>query len=81
MVRWMCAAVAGAVVSGFAFLLVTGKYINDGPVLVRLSWSHGVHLGDLFIGAGWLVAMLMLVVLARPVRRPVSRGDRTPLSR
>ena len=77
----MCAAVAGAVVSGFAFLLVTGNYINDGPVLVRLSWSHGLHLGDLFIAAGWLVAVAMLLVLARPIRRPVSRGDRTPLSR
>ncbi|WP_336033482.1 hypothetical protein [Geodermatophilus sp. FMUSA9-8] len=81
MLRWTCAAVTGAVLSGFAFLLVTGNYINDGPVLVRLSVTHGLHLGDLFIGAGWLVAMLMLLVLARPDRRPVNRGDRTPLSR
>ena len=76
MVRWLCAAGAGAVVSGFAFLLVTGNYINDGPVLVRLSWSHGLHLGDLFIAAGWLVAMAMLLVLAWPPGRRVRRGGR-----
>ncbi len=74
--RWVCAAVAGAVLSGFAFLLVTGRYANDGPVLLRLWAGHGVHLGDLFVATGWAVAMAMLWVLAWPRRRPVSRGDR-----
>ncbi len=79
--RWVCAAVAGAVLSGFAFLLVTGRYANDGPVLLQLWAGHGLHLGDLFVATGWAVAMVMLAVLAWPHRRPVSRGDRPGPSR
>ncbi len=71
MLRWFCAAVVGSVVSGFAFLLVTGSYINDGPVLVRFSWGHGLHLGDLFVLGGWTVAMAMLLALVRSARHPV----------
>ncbi len=71
--RWFCAAVVGSVVSGFAFLLVTGRYTHDGPTIVQLGASHGVHLGDLFVSAGWAVAMVLLLVLvlASPRRRPV----------
>lgn len=75
MLRWFCAAVAGTVVSGFAFLLVTGRYLNDGPVLTRLAKDWGVHLGDVFVVAGWVVAMAMLAVLAAPYRLS-SRGGR-----
>ena len=50
--------------SGFAFLLLTGRYINDGPVLVTLSSEHGLHEGDLFVIAGWAVSMVALFVLA-----------------
>ena len=60
MLRVLCSAVVGAVLSGFAFLLVTGRYINDGPVLFRFSPSPGVHPGDPFIIAGWVAAMLSL---------------------
>jgi hypothetical protein len=62
--RWLCVLVAGGVVTGFAFLLVTGSYINDGPVLLRLSANHGLHAGDLFVFLGWLVAMAALGWLA-----------------
>ncbi|MGY1915002.1 hypothetical protein [Blastococcus sp. SYSU DS0973] len=73
MLRWLCALVAGAVVSGFAFLLITGQYSNDGPVLLRLSGDHGLHAGDLFVLAGWAVAVLALLALAAmPARRPGS---------
>jgi hypothetical protein len=51
-------------VSGFAFLLLTGRYINDGPVLVTLSSQHGLHEGDLFVIAGWAVSMVCLFALA-----------------
>ena len=61
--RWLCALIVGAVLSGFAFLLLTGRYVNDGPVLVALSATHGLHLGDLFIATGWAVAMLAVVWL------------------
>ncbi len=68
MLRWFCATVAGTVVSGFAFLLVTGRYISDGPIIARLAEGRGVHLGDVFVVAGWAVAMVALVVLAWPHR-------------
>ncbi|MCF6745228.1 hypothetical protein E9529_13285 [Blastococcus sp. KM273128] len=75
MLRWSCALAAGAVVSGFAALLVTGEYRNEGPVLLTLIGDHGVHAGDLFVLAGWAVAVLALVVLAvAPGRTP---GDRS----
>ena len=76
--RWVAAAVAGTVLSGFAFLLLTGRYINDAPVLVRVSASHGLHLGDVFVLAGWGLGVAMLLLLARPYRRPVRRGPRWP---
>jgi hypothetical protein len=62
--RWIYVVVIGAVVSGFAFLLVTGRYINDGPVLVSLGHGHGLHEGDIFVIAGWSVSMAALLRLA-----------------
>ncbi|MET0765872.1 MAG: hypothetical protein ABWY29_13485 [Blastococcus sp.] len=69
MARWLYVVVIGAVVSGFAFLLLTGQYINDGPVLVSLGHDHGLHEGDLFVVAGWLASMAALVALAASSRR------------
>lgn len=63
--RWLCALVVGGVVSGFAALLITGRYANDGPLVVALTRSHGLHAGDLFVLAGWAVAMAAVVLLAR----------------
>ena len=63
MLRWLCASVVGGILSGFAFLLLTGRYINDGPVLIRVTADHGMHAGDLFVIAGWVVAMIALVLL------------------
>ena len=75
MVRWLCALVAAFVVSGFAYLLVTGRYANDGPVLLQLTVTHGLHAGDLFIVAGWVVTMAALGVLVRTSsRRPAGPG-------
>jgi hypothetical protein len=59
----MYALVVGAVLTLFAFLLVTGRYINDGPTVVRIVEDHGLHVGDLFVIAGWAVAMTALVLL------------------
>ena len=72
-VRWLCALVAAGVVTGFAFLLLTGRYFNDGPVLVQLTPAHGLHEGDVFVIAGWLVSLVALAVL---LLRPV--GTREP---
>ena len=65
MLRWLYALVVGGIVSGFTVLLLTGNYINDGPVLVALSESHGLHAGDLFVIAGWAVALAALALLTR----------------
>ena len=63
--RWLSALAVGGILSTFTFLLLTGRYINDGPVLITLSRSHGLHAGDLFVLAGWAVGMAALVLLAR----------------
>jgi hypothetical protein len=68
MIRWLCTLVVGAVLSGFAFLLLTGRYIDDGAVLVTVSAGHGLHVGDLFVLAGWAMAIAALVVLATGAR-------------
>ena len=70
MIRWLFAFLIGAVLSGFAFLLVTGEYIKEGPVVTTLSENHGVHAGDVLVIAGWAVSMLALLGLAAaPGRR------------
>jgi hypothetical protein len=73
-IRWLCATVAEVVLSGFAFLLLTGRYINEGRVVVVLTRDHGLHSGDLFVIAGWVVATGALVALALPRRRPATLG-------
>ena len=65
MLRWLCALVAGGILSGFTVLLLTGRYINDGPVVIALTVSRGLHAGDLFVMAGWVVGMAALILLTR----------------
>ena len=67
--RWTCAGVVAVVLSGFAFLLVTGRYLDDGPVVAPVTLEHGLHLGDVFVLGGWAVGMAMLVLLARRPRQ------------
>jgi hypothetical protein len=62
--RWLCALITGLVLTGFAFLLVTGDYMNDGPVVASVTEDHGLHEGDLFVIAGWAVGVLALGLLA-----------------
>jgi hypothetical protein len=56
--RWLSALVIAGIVSAFAVLLLTGHYVTEGPVLLRLGEDHGVHLGDVFVVVGWAVALL-----------------------
>jgi hypothetical protein len=63
----------GAILSGFAFLLLTGQYINEGPVLASVTRDHGLHAGDVFVISGWAVAMLGLIALAVMPGRPRTR--------
>ncbi|CCH85951.1 protein of unknown function [Modestobacter italicus] len=59
-----------AVMSAFAVLLLTGDYIREGPVLVTLSETHGIHRGDVGIVAFWTLGMigLLIAALSRPSR-------------
>jgi asparagine N-glycosylation enzyme membrane subunit Stt3 len=71
MVRWLGAMLAAAIMSVFAVLLLTGDYVREGPVLVRLSTTHGIHRGDLGIVSLWTLGMLSLlavVIAGRPRR-------------
>jgi cell division protein FtsX len=70
LLRRMSAAVIGLVLSGFAVLLLSARYPQSGPILLSFSRGHGVHLGDLFVVAGWALAMAALGALT--VRRGVS---------
>ena len=74
----MYALVVGAVLTVFAVLLLTGRYINDGPTLVALTDDHGLHAGDLFVIAGWVAAMtaLVLLTMSRAPARPSTHDGR-----
>ena len=63
----LCALLAVVVLTGFALLLVTGRYLADGPVLLSLSAKHGLHEGDLLVAAGWAagVAAVLRLLLQR----------------
>ncbi len=66
------ATVIAGIVSAFAVLLLTGEYVNDGPVLLTLDEERGIHTGDIFIAGGWAAALLAevgLLVTARSGRR------------
>ena len=59
----LCAVLAVVVLTGFALLLVTGRYVADGPVLLSLSAEHGLHEGDLLVAAGWVAGVAAVVRL------------------
>ncbi len=67
MVRWLCACLVAAALTGFAVLLLAARYPKAGPVLFALSPEHGIHLGDVVVVAVWA---LSLCALAGLVRRP-----------
>ncbi len=69
MLRWLFAIVIAAVLSVLAVLLLTGEYLNEGPVLVSLTATHGVHESDLYVLGGWAVALLAEVGLLRATGR------------
>jgi hypothetical protein len=81
MIRSLCALVVTGIVSGFAFLLVTGEYSNEGPVLVTVARGHGVHAGDVFVIAGWAVAVLAILALVLLPRRDAGRARGTAAGR
>ena len=67
--RRLTALVIAGVLSVFAVLLLTGRYVNQGPVLLRLGEDHGIHAGDLLVVLGWAAAVLSEVGLVMTTRR------------
>ncbi|GHE11775.1 hypothetical protein GCM10011381_26690 [Klenkia taihuensis] len=57
-----------AVLTGFVGLLLNGTYRFEGPVVVRVTPTHGLHAGDVLLLLGWLAAMLALTALVRSRR-------------
>lgn len=51
----------------FAYLLVRGQYIREGPVVLLLSEERGwgVHRGEMLIAGGWLVAIIAIAPWCR----------------
>ena len=69
MLRWAAAALTAAVMTGFAVLLLAGRYVREGPVLVTFSETHGLHRGDVGIMAAWALGMIGLLTSLLAQRR------------
>src|SRR4051812_43741404 len=73
MLRWVGALMTAAVLSGFAVLLLTGDYVREGPVLLTLTATHGIHRGDVGIVSFWTLGMIGLsIALFARRRHPAS---------
>jgi hypothetical protein len=68
MFRWVGALMTTAVLSGFAVLLLTGDYIREGPVLLSLTATHGIHRGDVGVVAFWTLGMIGLLIVLLTTR-------------
>jgi hypothetical protein len=68
---WTATATAVVVLSGFFVLVVSGRVVTEGPVVLVLTRTHGVHLGDLFALGAWGLAVggLLASALASTSRR------------
>lgn len=69
--HWLTTAVTSAVLTAFAVLIVSGRVVTEGPVVLVLSRTHGVHLGDLGVLAAWCAGVA--APLARGLRRASSK--------
>ena len=69
MLRWLLALVVAGALSAFAVLLLTGHYVGEGPILLRLGEGHGIHLGDVFVVISWTAALLAGAGLLRVTGR------------
>ena len=67
--RRIPALVLAGVLTAFAVLLLAGHHAYEGPVLLRLSEDHGVHLGDVFVVLGWAAALAAELGLLRATSR------------
>jgi hypothetical protein len=72
--RWLGAALVTGVLTVLALLGVAGQYPGEGPEVLQLSSTHGVHLGDLAVAAAWLLGVGLVLGLARDPRTPGGAG-------
>jgi hypothetical protein len=70
--------VVGVILSVFAYLLVRGQYIQEGPVVLLVSEERGwgVHRGDILIAGGWLIGMIAIATLVWDRWPPRDRDGR-----
>ena len=66
--RWRLAALAAVWVVALTATLWVAAETKFGPVVVTLSFTHGVHLGDIAFGAAILTcaAAATVALLRRP---------------
>jgi hypothetical protein len=61
------------VLTGFALLLLSGRYLREGPVVATVSENHGIHRGDIGIVSVWGLGMIGLGITMSS-RRPDDGG-------
>ncbi|MGQ7297578.1 hypothetical protein [Quadrisphaera sp. KR29] len=71
---WTATALAVVVLSAFLVLVVSGRVVTEGPVVLVLTATHGVHAGDLAALAAWGLAVSALLASALTGQRPRGRG-------
>jgi hypothetical protein len=61
---WVLSLAIVGILTGFALLLLSGHYANDGPVILEVTAEHGLHRGDLVVLTGWAAGVLSALALA-----------------
>ena len=63
--RELIAVGLGGFLTAVALVLVLGRYVFEGPTVLALSPSHGLHQGDLFVLGGWAILIGLLWISLR----------------
>jgi hypothetical protein len=63
MLRWVCAAILGGLLTGAVALLLISELPHAGHVVFVAGPGRGIHEADLVIVGAWVVAMVALAVL------------------
>ena len=54
-----------AIITGFTFVLLVNRRPGVGRVLVTLTPTHGIHVGDIPVAALWVLGMVVGAMLLR----------------
>ena len=69
MLHTLSGLLVAGMLTAFAVLLLTGHYVGEGPVLLRLGDDHGIHQGDVLVVLGWAAALASVTALLASRRR------------